>query len=218
MNHIIWKDSNPTSTIFDDIYFSADGGLEESNYVFIDGNNLQQRWQNLNGDFTIIETGFGTGLNFFVAYQLWQSLNISGTLNYISIEKFPLSKEDIRKTITIYPKLSTILDKFLEQYPSSFIQIENSNISLFFEDIKTALPKINSQADAWFLDGFSPAKNPDMWCEQLYQAMSELTKQSGTFATFTSAGYVRRGLQEHNFQVEKKKGFGRKRVMLVGYK
>jgi tRNA 5-methylaminomethyl-2-thiouridine biosynthesis bifunctional protein len=218
MNQVIWKDSNPSSAIFDDIYFSIDGGFEESHYVFIDGNNLLQRWQNYNGDFTIIETGFGTGLNFFAAYQLWQSLNISGTLNYISIEKHPFSKEDIKKTIGIYPELSSILDKFLEQYPSSFIQLENCNISIVFEDIKTALPKITSKADAWFLDGFSPAKNPDMWCEQLYKTMNDITKKGGTLATFTCAGHVRRGLQENGFQVEKKKGFGKKRSMLTGYK
>ena len=216
MNNLIWQDSNPTSKKFDDIYFSKEDGLAETNYVFIDGNNLKKRWGDNDKDFTIIETGFGTGLNFFATYNLWLSLKPSSTLNYISIEKHPLTENDIKKAIGIYPELSSILDKFCEQYPAPHIQLKNCNIQIFFEDIKTALNKIDTKADAWFLDGFAPAKNPDMWCKELYSAMSDLTKPQGTFATFTSAGFVRRAIEEKGFKVLKNKGFGKKREMLVG--
>jgi len=218
MHNIKWKDSNPVSLEFDDIYFSKEDGLAESDYVFIEGNNLPQRWKNLCSDFTIIETGFGTGLNFFAVYNLWQSLNLPATLNYISIEKYPLAKDDIIKAISTYSQFDETLEEFCSQYPSPDIKLKNCNIKIFFEDIKTALPKIGTNADAWFLDGFAPSKNPDMWCEELFKSMSEITKPEGTFATFTCAGFVRRALQENSFHVEKQKGFGKKREMLIGHK
>ncbi|MDA0782371.1 MAG: tRNA (5-methylaminomethyl-2-thiouridine)(34)-methyltransferase MnmD [Rickettsiales bacterium] len=211
-----WKDGHPVSEKFDDIYFSTEDGKEETYYVFIEGNDLKNRWQDNSDDFTIIETGFGTGLNFFCAYELWKSLCPNRMLNYISIEKYPLSSEDIVGAISKYPQFSKQLDAFLKQYPCQDIKLENCSIKILFEDIKTALPKINISADAWFLDGFAPSKNPDMWCEELYKTMSARTKPDGTFATFTSAGIVRRGLQENNFTVIKQRGFGKKREMLRG--
>jgi len=216
MSNLTWKDSNPTSKEFDDIYFSTEDGLAETGYVFIDGNNLKKRWENNNSDFTIIETGFGTGLNFFSAYDLWLKLNINATLNFISIERYPLESEDIKKAISVYGEFSETLDKFLAHYPSANINLNKCKLTILFEDILTALPKIVTKADAWFLDGFAPAKNPQMWCDQLYNTMSVKTSKKGTFSTFTSAGIVRRSLIENGFDVKKIKGYGKKREMLKG--
>jgi tRNA 5-methylaminomethyl-2-thiouridine biosynthesis bifunctional protein len=218
MNHLIWENSNPKSKQFDDIYFSIEGGLAETNHVFIEGNNLPSRWKDCDYDFTIIETGFGTGLNLFATYKLWLETDIDTTLNFISIEKYPLNKGDIKKALSEYKELSYIIDEFLEQYPSPEIRLKNCNINIYYEDIKTALPKIDAPVDAWFLDGFSPAKNPQMWCEELYNKMQYITKPNGIFSTFTCASKVRKGLQDKDFLLQKTKGFGKKREMLKGIK
>lgn len=223
MNKILWQNGAPFSGQFDDIYYSTESGLEESKHVFLGGNNLQQRWQNISDNFTIIETGFGTGLNFFAAWDLWKnSASASAKLHYISIEKYPLTADDIATTANIWPQLSPYIKEFCEQYPLDFTQScilhvgYNITLELLFCDVAAAISQIKTQADAWFLDGFSPAKNPDMWNENLYNNIARLTKSGGTFATFTCAGDVRRGLQQAGFAVDKVKGFGKKRTMLAG--
>jgi tRNA 5-methylaminomethyl-2-thiouridine biosynthesis bifunctional protein len=221
-NKINWQDGVPFSEQFGDVYFSTESGLEESNHVFLDGNNLKQRWQKLTSDFTVIETGFGTGLNFFAAWDLWRKSSPSRKLHYLSIEKYPLSADDIAKSANLWPLLAPYIKEFCAGYPHDFNQncvlhlSDNITLELLFCDARDALTQITTKADAWFLDGFSPAKNPDMWNDNLYQHMAQLTKSGGTFSTFTCAGAVRRGLQEAGFTVEKVKGFGKKRTMLRG--
>lgn len=222
---IRWEDGVPVSEEFDDVYFSKENGLEESRYVFLQGNKLEERWKNNNSNFTIIETGFGTGLNLLTSSLLWNKHNKnSGLLHYISIEKHPLAKEVIYKSNSDRESFTTILQELIEEYDSktsSAIEIklksQNILITLMFEDINTALPKIKTKADAWFLDGFSPSKNPGMWTDNLYQEMARLSKEKTTFSTFTSAGLVKRGLANNGFAVEKAKGFGKKRDMLTGH-
>lgn len=218
-----WKDGVPFSIIYDDIYFSLESGLSEATHVFINGNKLPERWAHASGDFTIIETGFGTGLNFFTAWKLWQEYNPSFKLNFISIEKHPLSVADITAAIGLWPEFAEYLTEFSRQYPqnpqgeaSLGFAGGNIKLKLIFSDVNEALPKLKTKADAWFLDGFSPAKNPDMWNDLLYQSMERLTNSSGTFATFTASGEVRRGLAAHGFDVIKTAGFGKKRHILVG--
>ena len=222
---IKWENGVPISEEFDDVYFSKDDGLEESKYVFLQGNRLEERWKNDNSNFTIIETGFGTGLNFFATCLLWEKTrNNNEILNYISIEKHPLSKEDMIKASSLYPSLIDIFQHFICRYKdttssNAFINLKNKGITLtlLLEDVNTALPKLKTTADAWFLDGFSPSKNPDMWGANLYKEMRRLSQEGTTFSTFTSAGFVKRGLAENGFIVEKTKGFGRKRDMLTGH-
>jgi tRNA 5-methylaminomethyl-2-thiouridine biosynthesis bifunctional protein len=125
----------------------------------------------------------------------------------------------------LWPSLALESSELLSQYGllsagfHRFHLFDNRVVlTLLIGDVNALLPSLHAQVDAWFLDGFSPAKNPDMWCEQLYKTMNDITKKGGTLATFTCAGHVRRGLQENGFQVDKKKGFGKKRSMLTGYK
>lgn len=220
---ITWNDGVPTSNIYDDIYFSKENGVEETTHVFLKGNNLPERWQKLGHDFHIIETGFGTGLNFFASWQLWNEYANNTKLYYTSIEKHPLKIDDIHQAISLWPQFDSYLHEFATQYPTapegiSQLILNNNKIqlTLLWGDINDLIPTINNKAHAWFLDGFSPSKNPSMWNDNLYKNMRQLTQAGGTFATFTAVGSVRRGLQHNGFNVKKIAGYGQKRHILTG--
>lgn len=218
--------SQPYSIIFDDVYYSSDNGLLETDYVFLQGNQLKQRWQTLSiNSFTIIETGFGTGLNFLCAAQLWlQIAPQNAILHFISTEKHPLTLQDMTAALQAWPELNHLIQPFLAQYKAAVMPAVNCiylfdnrvRLSLLIGDATDSLSKTTTPADAWFLDGFSPAKNPDMWQPALFAQMARLSKTDTTFATFTSAGAVKRGLQTAGFEVNKQEGFGKKREMLIG--
>ncbi len=222
---IKWIISQPYSIDFNDIYFNSEDGLQETEYVFIAQNQLKQRFAALeNTTFTIIETGFGTGLNFLAVAAHWLALApASATLRYLSIEKYPLCLDDLRRAHAVWPQFAAISHEFLSHYAN--LKAGNNqfsmagrrmDIGLQVDDILTALPQINQKADAWLLDGFAPAKNAEMWSIEVFAHMARLSKSGTTFATFTSAGAVRRGLQAVGFQVNKHAGFGKKREMLCG--
>lgn len=252
--NIHWQDDKaPRSEQFGDVYFYLADGLEESRYVFIHHNRLAERWKQLNGDnddnnsgdksghFIILETGFGTGLNFLATWQLWDQVAPSDwTLHFISIEKFPLQPSDLEKACSAWPELSIYAEQLINNYPAPtagihIISLKNPNsdgtvqLHLLMGDIQHWLPQLTQGSeqllalhapwavDAWFLDGFAPSKNPDMWSNLLFQHMQRLSKANTTFATFTAASMVRRGLQEAGFQVNKAPGFGHKREMLTGF-
>lgn len=219
----------PVSTEFDDIYFNSENGLAESRYVFLQHNDLPTRWQtSLHNTFTIAETGFGTGLNFLACWQLFQNTAPANKrLHYISFEKYPLSRADLERALSAFPELVELTQALLKAYPSAQtgchrMQFEDNRVvvDLWFGDIHQQfpewLPQAQNTVDAWFLDGFAPDKNPQMWQPNVYQAMADSCRDTGTFATFTAAGAVRRGLQDAGFAVSKAKGFGRKREMLFG--
>lgn len=219
----------PVSTEFDDIYFNNENGLAESRYVFLQHNDLPTRWQtSLHNTFTVAETGFGTGLNFLACWQLFQNTAPANKrLHYVSFEKYPLRRADLERALSAFPELAGLARELLQAYPSAQtgchrMQFEHNRVvvDLWFGDIHEQLPEWLPQAqntvDAWFLDGFAPDKNPQMWQPNVYQAMADSCRDAGTFATFTAAGAVRRGLQEAGFAVSKAKGFGRKREMLQG--
>jgi tRNA 5-methylaminomethyl-2-thiouridine biosynthesis bifunctional protein len=222
---ISWRSGVPVSDVYDDIYFSSESGLREASHVFLEGNNLPKRWAGIDRNFHIIETGFGTGLNFVASWKLWHE-NAAGhgaRLYYTSIEKHPLSKNDIQLAFAMWPELSGYADEFINEYDvrhkDSLVVLLGGGMAelcLIFGDAREVLPDITTKADAWFLDGFTPAKNPDMWNDGIYKNMARLTNPGGSFATFTSVGNVRRGLQNNGFCVHKVPGFGRKRHMLVG--
>jgi tRNA 5-methylaminomethyl-2-thiouridine biosynthesis bifunctional protein len=220
-----WQDNQPYSSEYDDVYFSSDSGLDETHYVFLAHNQLATRWQHLAQDhFTICETGFGTGLNFLCAWQLWlETAPSSARLHFISTEKYPLHIDDLQKALKLWPSLSTLSDALIGQYPlvskawhRLIFDSGRVTLTLLIGDVKDTLPKLKSPVDAWFLDGFSPAKNPDMWQASLFEEMAKHSHLDSTFATFTSAGDIRRGLQSAGFQVSKAPGFGKKREMLFG--
>jgi tRNA 5-methylaminomethyl-2-thiouridine biosynthesis bifunctional protein len=213
------------SEIFDDIYFSPENGLAETEHVFLEGNNLPSAWAGKD-DFTIVETGFGTGLNFLVCWRLFEEkAGKEQRLDYISFEKHPLSADQIKETLSLFgDKLGDRLYELVDQYPlrvPGFHRIifnKQIRLTIIFDDVNNALPEliVPGSVDAWFLDGFAPSKNPEMWNENIYKEMARLSRQGTTFATFTVAGAVRRGLQAEGFSAEKAPGFGRKKEMLMG--
>ena len=227
---IEWRDGQPYASAFQDIYFSSDNGLLETEYVFLQGNHLLSRWQPTNFDslnqnrFTIAETGFGTGLNFLCAAKLWLSVApIKAALHFISTEKHPLSLQDMTKALAYWPDLSILSLPFLTQYQTLLDDTETISLfdnriqlTLLIGDAITHLHEIHTEIDAWFLDGFAPSKNPAMWQPSLFERMARLSNSTTTFATFTSAGEVRRGLMAAGFEVNKRSGFGKKREMLTG--
>jgi tRNA 5-methylaminomethyl-2-thiouridine biosynthesis bifunctional protein len=212
---------SPYSEIFDDIYFSPEDGPAETRYVFLDGNNLPENFKDKN-IFTIGETGFGTGLNFLMAWQAFGKQREDGQkLHFISFEKYPLNKEDIQNAMgEFFP--NEMINAFLAAYPEEYSGVYEADIhdyirlTLIFGDINDEIQKLEEKVDAWFLDGFAPAKNPDMWTETVFRNMARLSHEETTVATFTAAGHVRRGLARVGFDVEKTKGFGRKRDMTKG--
>ncbi|AOP33025.1 FAD-dependent cmnm(5)s(2)U34 oxidoreductase [Leptospira tipperaryensis] len=221
-----WKENlTPISEQFGDIYFSPENGMEETKHVFIEGNNLTQRWEdpNLQKSFAILELGFGTGLNFLTTWKEYSKHRDLFRLHYISIEKFPLNKEEIAKALSVFPELLEYKEEFLNSYQDlipgmNYFRFQNGRIhlTLFLGDVKDALVEISGKVDAIFLDGFAPSKNPDMWEESILIHLRRVCKMGTTFSTFTVARMVRDSLTACGFHLEKRPGFGRKREMLVG--
>lgn len=223
--NIQWKNQQPYSLDFDDVYYSSDDGLAETDYVFIQHNQLTQRLKQLDkAQFTIIETGFGSGLNFFCAAQYFLAHAPNNTtLQFISIERYPLTVDDFIKANRYW----FVFEQMVNELASAYTQLKEGlnmlsccdnriQLALWIGDVNQVLPQINNTADAWFLDGFAPSKNSEMWSETLFQEIARLSKINTTFATFTSAGEVRRHLQTAGFNVRKAAGFGKKREMLYG--
>ena len=227
---IQWFDGSPVSTEFDDVYFSQASGIDETRYVFLQHNDLPQRWlENPKSTFTIAETGFGTGLNLLCAWQQWHEYSQPDqTLHFVSVEKYPLEKESLKQALLQWPELTEFSESLLSVYPplvSGWHVINLPSLKtntgrvvlhLYLGDIHDWLNQMTAKVDAWFLDGFAPSKNPDMWGPHLYHAMARLSDHHTTMATFTAAGDVRRGLKAAGFTTQKAKGFGKKREMLYG--
>lgn len=213
------SDGAPISDQYDDIYFSVDGGLAETRAVFLQGCGLPGAWEDVD-IFTIGELGSGSGLNFLAAWELWQrTAKPEQILHFVSIEAFPWSSDDLRKGLAHWPELEPLAERLIEQWPGQVkgvhrIHFGNVSLTLFHMPVREALSSMNAKIDAWFLDGFSPAKNPDMWSDDVFKSLAELSNSGATLATFTVAGHVRRGLSEVGFTVNKKPGFGRKRERL----
>ncbi|QNH64765.1 bifunctional tRNA (5-methylaminomethyl-2-thiouridine)(34)-methyltransferase MnmD/FAD-dependent 5-carboxymethylaminomethyl-2-thiouridine(34) oxidoreductase MnmC [Proteus vulgaris] len=230
-----WNElGTPISEQFGDIYFSNQDGLEETRHVFLHGNHFPSRFgTHVRSECVIAETGFGTGLNFLTLWQAFEQFRQTTPdaklqrLHYVSFEKFPLTKEDLHVAHSHWHELEKYSQELCSQWPKPIagchrIILADGTITLdlWFGDINTLLPQtrqtLHNKIDAWFLDGFAPSKNPQMWSETLFQAMADSMRENGTFATFTVAGFVRRGLQSVGFEIKKVKGFGEKREMLTG--
>ncbi len=219
-----WReDTIPYSTRFGDAYFSHAGGLEETGHVFIGWNDLPARWPAMD-HCTIAELGFGTSLNFLETVRQWQGLRQPGaTLTFISFELFPMSPYDMAHALSRWPQLAHLSPALISHWrdDAELLQVrpfDGVELVVLFSDAATRLPMMEFTADAWYLDGFAPARNPAMWSAELMQAVFDRTGPGGTFATYTSAGWVRRNLQAAGFTVEKQAGFAGKREMLRGYR
>lgn len=221
-----WSQGSPRSADFGDIYFSVAGGDAETRHVFLDGNDLEARFLDLAPDqsFTIAETGFGTGLNWLCTQALWERCGRKGWLHVVSIEKHPLTAADLQQAQAAWPAHAghaALLQRHYPELVPGFHRLVfpelRSTLTLVFADVEAALPHLHARVDAWFLDGFAPSRNPGMWQESLYAGMARLSHTHTTFATFTAAGSVRRGLQQAGFSVIKAAGHGKKREMLRGH-
>lgn len=208
-----WRDGkSPISTQFDDPYFSLDNGLAETRHVFLNGNDLPQR---INGPFAIGELGFGTGLNFLTLWKEIIDKGIKGPVTFTTFEAFPMTLEAMTKALDAFPEVADLAPKLLQSLAQGGTEHNFGSISLciVLGDVRETLGQSGLMADAWFLDGFSPAKNPEMWGEDLMIEVGRHTKSNGTAATYTAAGHVRRALEVAGFEVERTSGFGRKRHM-----
>ncbi|AJE20825.1 bifunctional tRNA (5-methylaminomethyl-2-thiouridine)(34)-methyltransferase MnmD/FAD-dependent 5-carboxymethylaminomethyl-2-thiouridine(34) oxidoreductase MnmC [Azotobacter chroococcum] len=216
----------PLSRGFGDVYFSRASGLEETRYVFLAHNALPLRFAALpaGGRLSVGETGFGTGLNFLCAWQLFERTAPADTrLHFVSVERFPLTRADLQKALALWPELAPWADALLAQYVAvhpgfqRFVFAEGRVVlTLLVGDVLERLPELDARIDAWFLDGFAPAKNPEMWTPALFAELARLSAPGASLATFTSAGFVRRGLNAAGFAMQRVKGFGQKREMLAG--
>lgn len=224
------ENGTPVSETFGDVYFSKLGGLEESMHVFLQGNALFDRWRsrfsnNEGGHFTIAETGFGTGLNFLITAKEWTERVKKGHLSFYSCEKFPLLRGDFERVASNWPTLQPFARELARRYPLPVAGMHpicfpewRITLNLYLGDVTEFLEGLVPSIDAWFCDGFTPARNPDMWAPRVAQRIYETTSDDGTFATFTVARSVKDSFKQSGFTLEKRDGFGRKREMLVGRK
>ena len=224
---IDWDElGRPYSRQYDDIYFSKDQSLEETHHVFIVQNDLRQRFSTLAPGACLVigETGFGTGLNFLCAWQLFNECATPGTrLHFISAEKFPLARADLHRALALWPELAAQGKALLEQYVAvhegyqQFLFDDGRvSLTLMIGDAREQFEKLDGPIDAWFLDGFAPAKNPDMWTPELFTQLGRLSAPQATLGTFTSTGWVRRALIAVGFKMKRIPGIGKKWEVLRG--
>ncbi|WP_166224644.1 bifunctional tRNA (5-methylaminomethyl-2-thiouridine)(34)-methyltransferase MnmD/FAD-dependent 5-carboxymethylaminomethyl-2-thiouridine(34) oxidoreductase MnmC [Pseudomonas atagonensis] len=222
-----WDDhGRPRSRVFDDVYFSDQSGLDETRYVFLEQNRLAERFAALPADGRLVigETGFGTGLNFLCAWQLFEQHAAAGArLHFVSVEKYPLSPPDLQRALALWPELKPLADQLLKHYVAihqGFQRITLANgrvtLTLLIGDALEQLPQLDAQIDAWFLDGFAPAKNPEMWTAELFAELARLAAPGSTISTFTSTGWVRRLLNAAGFKMKRTPGIGHKWEILRG--
>lgn len=210
-----WTEAEvPVSERFDDPYFSLDNGLSETRHVFLAGNGLPARFRD---GFRVAELGFGTGLNFLATLRLWHEAGAPGRLSFTSFEAFPMAAADTARALTAFPELAPEAEALMAvhaQLGAGPVEVaEGVSLTLVKGDARETLAAWDGLADAWFLDGFSPAKNPELWEESLMAQVFAHTAPGGTAATYTAAGFVRRGLAAAGFAVSRVPGYGRKRHM-----
>lgn len=224
---IDWDDQGrPHSRHYDDVYFSRNEGTLETRYVFIEGNRLEARFAALEANACLVigETGFGTGMNFFCAWQAFAAhAQADARLHFISVEKYPLSLEDLTRAARLWPELAAYWQPLLDQYVAvhpGFQQFSldggRVTLTLLIGDALEQLPLLDARIDAWFLDGFAPAKNPDMWTPELFAQLARLSGPGTTIGTFTTTGWVRRSLVEAGFAMKKVPGLGKKWEVMHG--
>lgn len=207
-----WRDDSvPVSDQFDDPYFSIQDGLAETGHVFLAGNGLPARFR---PGFRIAELGFGTGLNMLAAWRAWEQSGQPGALRFTSFEAYPMVPADMARALKAFPAVAPWAERFLAAWPGcGACDLGSLQLEVIEGDARMSLPGWTGRADAWFLDGFSPAKNPELWEPALMAEVAAHTAPGGTAATYTAAGFVRRGLETAGFEVTRTPGYGRKRHM-----
>ena len=208
---LLWREGGvPVSARFDDPYFSLAGGLAETGHVFLAGNDLPAR---LRPGFHVAELGFGTGLNLLALARIAQV-----PVRFTSFERFPMSLAQMAQAHAAFPELADLSAQLRAGWTGRRMTVGLVEAEVICGDARAVLAGWQGQADAWFLDGFSPAKNPEMWGEDLMAEVGRHTAPGGSFATYTAAGHVRRALAASGFTVERRPGFAGKRHMSVGWR
>lgn len=222
LHELEWLEGDvPRSRLFDDTYYSRHGGLAETGHVFIGWTGARQRWAS-GLDTTIAELGFGAGLNFLETVRQWRAQRQGAArLNYVSFEAYPMSRDDLARTLAPWPELRDLAPLLVEAWKPEAAAIDlefvpDVRLCVHFADANASLTGLPLRADAWYLDGFAPARNPEMWSQDLMRSVFDHTAPGGSFATYTAAGWVRRNLENAGFAVSREKGFAGKREMLCG--
>jgi len=214
-----WRDGRvPVSRRFQDPYFSLADGLEETRYVYLAGNGLPARFR---PGFRVAELGFGTGLTLLALWEAWDASGNPGTLHMTSFEAYPLPSDAMARALAAFPALGPRARALCAQWDAAagterHLSLGRVSVSVIVGDARATLPTWTGLADAWFLDGFAPARNPELWEPALMQAVAAHTAPGGTFATYTAAGAVRRALAQAGFAVARQPGHGHKRHMTTG--
>jgi tRNA U34 5-methylaminomethyl-2-thiouridine-forming methyltransferase MnmC len=220
-----WMEGDmPYSAAFGDHFYCREDGRAECGHVFLAGNGLPGRWA-AGGTFTIGELGFGTGLNFCETWRVWTaSEGVNRSLHFISFELYPMARDDIAKALGRWPEIAAERRALIDAWPDDpggIVDLAMDSGVRLTVVMGAALANVTASRktfDAWYLDGFAPSRNADMWSEALMRAVFDHTAQDGTFATYAAAGFVRRNLIAAGFAVERGPGFAGKREMLCGTK
>ncbi|MDB5462445.1 MAG: hypothetical protein JWP23_834, partial [Phenylobacterium sp.] len=220
---LAWSDDGqPRSRLYGDVYFSAEDGLAEARAVFLQGCGLPDAWRGRRR-FVVGELGFGTGLNVLALIDLWTRAGPpQGRLHIFSVEAHPIAAKDARRALGRWPELTELTARLIAHWPGQargLHRLEFPDLGVILDvavaEVAGALEAWSGHADAWFLDGFAPARNPAMWREEVLALVAGRSAPGAVAATFTVAGAVRRGLAAAGFTVEKQPGFGRKRERLA---
>ncbi len=220
--NLAWRNGVPYSERFDDIYSSHSGSVEESRHVFLHLNNLPTRWVKAQS-FKIGEIGFGIGTNFLTTVKEWLSTsNENSLLHFWSVEKHPLAKSDLQRVLINCQEIGDLVPLFIDRYPAL---IKGTTrivfpewrviLTLSFLEALDALKSCESEFDAWYLDGFSPNKNPDLWSKEIFSEINRLSHAATTLSTYSVASIVRENLAASGFSAKKVGGFGDKSESLV---
>jgi tRNA 5-methylaminomethyl-2-thiouridine biosynthesis bifunctional protein len=219
---IDWQDNTPASTTYDDIYWHRGAALEEKQYVFIEPLKALAARMEGRSQITVCELGFGFGINCLLAAAFWASRPTDQRLNLVSIEKHPVEPASLRHYLEQHelPHADALLSQYPPPYQGQHViwLAENIRLLLIFDDVDSALADLDVKADLWFLDGFAPARNQDMWADTLFPRIFSRSRPGALLATYSASGQVRRGLESNGFTVEKREGFGRKKEMLSARK
>ncbi|EGP57723.1 hypothetical protein Agau_C100019 [Agrobacterium tumefaciens F2] len=225
-----WREGDmPYSLAFDDHFYCQTDGRLECGHVFLSGNGLPQRWLEREGVFRIGELGFGTGLNLCETWRQWKAArrqvsNGRSTLHFMSFELYPMKADEIDRALSRWPEVDAERKALVASWPEEpkgEVEIElddQTRLTVVCGEALAGIAGRTESFDAWFLDGFAPARNPDMWSLEIMQTLFGKTARGGTFATYAAAGFVRRNLIAAGFDLERRKGFAGKREMLCGTK
>lgn len=212
-----WTDAGiPVSRRFGDTYFSIQGGLEETRHVFLAGNDLPARFRD---GFQIAELGFGSGLNLLTTAAAWRDAGLAGTLHFTSFEAHAMAAGDMARALAPFPQIASGLPALMAALaagPGPHDLPGGIRLTVIPGDARQTLPAWQGRADAWYLDGFAPARNPEMWSSDLMAEVARHLAPGGSLATYTAAGHVRRALAAAGLIVERAAGFGPKRHMTRG--